>query len=61
MSEETVTIPKSEYESLKKDSEWLICLEAAGVDNWDGYDCAVEMREADEEAERTKVKDERTD
>jgi metal-dependent HD superfamily phosphatase/phosphodiesterase len=45
MAEETVTIPKSVYEQLLKDSEWLSYLEAAGVDNWDGFDYAFEMRE----------------
>lgn len=40
---ETVTIPKSEYDRLVKDSEWLSCLEAAGVDNWSGYDCALDI------------------
>ena len=34
-----------EYEQLKKDQEWLRCLEAAGVDNWSGYDYAHEMLE----------------
>ena len=43
MPEETVTIKKSEYEELLKDSNWLACLEAAGVDNWQGYDDAREM------------------
>lgn len=44
MSETTVTIPKNEYESLLKDSAWLLCLEAAGVDNWDGYDFAKDIK-----------------
>lgn len=43
MPEETVTIKKSEYKQLLKDSNWLACLEAAGVDNWQGYDYAREM------------------
>lgn len=43
-TEETVTISKSEYESLLKDSEWLTCLEVAGVDNWQGYDYALELK-----------------
>jgi len=41
--EETVTISKKEYESLLEDSEKLSALEAAGVDNWEGYDDAMEM------------------
>jgi len=31
--EETETL----VESLAKRAEWLECLEAAGVDNWEGY------------------------
>ena len=38
-----VTIPKSEYERLLKDSEWLECLNAAGVDNWYGFDVAMDI------------------
>jgi hypothetical protein len=43
MSEETVTISKKEYESLKEDALWLRCLENAGVDNWQGMDFAIEL------------------
>jgi hypothetical protein len=43
MNEETVTISKKEYESLKEDARWLQCLENAGVDNWEGYDYAREL------------------
>jgi hypothetical protein len=43
---ETVTIPKSEYEQLIKDSDFLGCLEAAGVDNWSGYEMAQDIQEA---------------
>ena len=45
MSEETVTIKKSEYDQLIKDSEFLDALRAAGVDNWDGYGYALEALE----------------
>ena len=38
-NEETVTISKALYESLKVDSRKLLELEWAGVDNWDGYYC----------------------
>jgi len=37
---ETVTIPKEEYEELKSDAAFLRALEAAGVDNWEGYEFA---------------------
>lgn len=30
---------------LQRDSDWLACLEAAGVDNWEGYSVAVEIRD----------------
>ena len=50
MTDETVTISKSEYERLVKDSRWLACLDAAGVDNWEGIDTAFDIRkEWDEE------------
>lgn len=42
--EETVTITKSEYESLLEDREWLRCLENAGVDNWGGCSYARELQ-----------------
>jgi hypothetical protein len=37
-----VTITSEEYDQLLKDSRWLRALEAAGVDNWEGYDIAVD-------------------
>ena len=37
MSEEMVAIPKSVYEGLVRSHKFLQCLEAEGVDNWDGY------------------------
>jgi hypothetical protein len=37
-----ITIPKEEYLKLKKDSAFLSSLKEAGVDNWEGYDCAAE-------------------
>lgn len=45
-----ITIPEVEYDQLCKDAEWLSYLEAAGVDNWDGIDEAINLRkEANEE------------
>jgi len=40
---EMVTISKYEYDSLRADAEWLACLVAAGVGNWDGIDQAREI------------------
>lgn len=41
--EEVVTISKKDYDELVKDQEFLSALQAAGVDNWEGYDFAREM------------------
>lgn len=48
-NEETVTITKKEYDRLVEDSKWLSYLEAAGVDNWEGYGFACEARDEDTE------------
>ncbi len=40
---DTITITRVEYEALKRDSSMLSALEAAGVDNWDGYDNAIQI------------------
>ena len=42
---ETVTISRAEYERLQERDDWLGWLEAAGVDNWDGMDEAIAMRQ----------------
>lgn len=38
----TVTISQAEYDELLKDQAFLECLQGTGVDNWDGYDFALE-------------------
>jgi hypothetical protein len=43
--EKMVKISKEEYKHLLEDSDILSALNAAGVDNWDGYDYAMEMLE----------------
>lgn len=40
---DTITITKKEYEKLKEKRDLLDALEAAGVDNWDGWDYAMEI------------------
>ena len=47
--EDTVTISRKEYESLLEDSQWLACLESAGVDNWSGIDFAIELQNEEKE------------
>jgi hypothetical protein len=37
MEDDTVTISRKEYESLKEDAALLAHLEANGVNNWEGY------------------------
>jgi len=49
--EEMITISLKEYEALKEDKRFLNALEAAGVDNWDGYDYALEILGEKEEEE----------
>lgn len=51
-AKETVTIPKKEYDELLDDSHLLNCLRAVGVDNWQGWDDAIDMyNNKDEECE----------
>lgn len=38
-----VSITEKEYKQLKEDSNFLDCLRAAGVDNWEGYEEAQRM------------------
>lgn len=47
--EETVTISKKYLEQLERDSALLEALENAGVDNWSGWDDAMEMLESEED------------
>lgn len=40
VAEDTITIPKDEYDDLMWSQRFLECLENAGVDNWEGYEHA---------------------
>ena len=42
---DTITISKIEYYKLLDDSNFLRCLEAAGVYDWDGSDLARDKHE----------------
>ena len=45
-----MTITKLEYEELLEESEFLAALRAAGVDNWVGYEFALEsLSDVDDE------------
>jgi hypothetical protein len=39
----TITISKKFFEELVEDSDFLDCLRACGVDNWNGYSDARQM------------------
>ena len=41
MTEETITITKSEYVRLQRDSRLLAALEAGGVNNWEWYSDSI--------------------
>lgn len=45
---EEILITLLEYEQLVRNSRKLSALENAGVDNWEGYDQAMEMLEMEE-------------
>lgn len=38
-----VVMDRSDYDEMQADLRWLRALEAAGVDNWEGYDHAREI------------------
>lgn len=50
MAIETVTISRKEYEGLLDDQLLLNCLRNAGVDNWEGFDFAIEEYQATTES-----------
>lgn len=41
--EEMITISEETYFEMLEDSNFLGCLEACGVDNWPGYEHALDM------------------
>jgi len=43
----TVTITLEDYAELQAASDKLDALEAAGVDNWEGYDFAMDILNGD--------------
>lgn len=43
MTNEMISISLEEYEELKREQVFLECLREAGVDNWNGYEYAVEL------------------
>jgi hypothetical protein len=48
VSEGLVSLTQAEYDSLKRDSDFLQALESAGVDNWEGYSYAWQILEGED-------------
>ncbi len=48
-SEEMVTITKERFDDLIDSERMLICLQNAGVDNWEWYDEAMEEYRSEDE------------
>jgi hypothetical protein len=40
---DVMMVPMDKYNELVNDQKWLQALEAAGVDNWEGFDYAREL------------------
>ena len=47
----SVTYTKEEHESALEDSMWITALENAGVDNWEGYEFAMDIYQEMKEEE----------
>lgn len=45
----TVTISEEEYKELLDNQRFLLALQNAGVDNWEGYDYALDEYHQEEE------------
>ena len=43
IGDKMVMVPQDKYDELLERSVWVDALEAAGVDNWEGYDQAREI------------------
>lgn len=43
VGDDMIVITRDEYDQLQKESEFLDALEAAGVDNWEGYSIAIQI------------------
>lgn len=44
-----ILIDRDLYDSLMEDRRWVNALEGAGVDNWSGYDYAMELFKEEED------------
>lgn len=51
VGDDQVVISKEEYKMLRESEEFLIALQAAGVDNWEGYSQAWRFYEGEDDPE----------
>lgn len=49
MKDEIINVSKTKYERLLDKADFLECLEACGVDNWEGYYNAWKMHKEEGE------------
>lgn len=47
MEDVLITISREEYDYLIERDDWLTYLEQAGVANWEGYNFAIDIRDAE--------------
>ena len=47
MKEQTITISVERYKELLDTERFMRALEGAGVDNWEGYDIAIDYMDED--------------
>ncbi len=43
-----IPVPEKRLEELLRTEEFMSALEAAGVDNWDGYEFAIDILNGDD-------------
>ena len=55
MNDETITITRKEYDELQDDALLLNRLRYAGVDNWQGWDYAIEAYQEAQEKKNEHV------
>lgn len=41
-------VPEAEMNRINDEVDWLMCLDAAGVENWEGYDEARKLQRGED-------------
>lgn len=47
-NEAYMLVSNEEWDQIQDQLSWLAALEAAGVDNWGGYDVAIQISDGEE-------------